>query len=56
MNMLELIVNDSKTGIQFVFTDAFTKKQQFITAFDIGESKKIAIELSSMVKKLEKKK
>ena len=52
--MFELIPNEQKTAVQFLFTNFYTEKIEFVTAFDLNESKKIANELIKIIKQLEK--
>lgn len=47
--MLELKPNENKTAIQLIFTDFWTQKQEFITAFDLKEAEEIAIELLQQI-------
>lgn len=53
--MLTLIPNEEKTAIQFLFNDFFTKKKQFVTAFELNDAEQIAKDLMKMVKETRKK-
>ena len=54
--MLELIPNEKKSAIQMLFSDYFTNKQQFVTAFALEDAKEIGKQMIKLVKELEKEK
>jgi len=54
--MLTILPNKEKSGIQLIFTDFFTKEEQFVTAFHLNEAKEIGRELIKMVEEIQKNK
>lgn len=49
--MLQLLPNETKTGIKFIFCDFFTKEFQFSTTFDLQEAESIC---EGLMKEIEK--
>ncbi len=47
--MLTLLPNENKSAIQMIFSDIFTEKVQFVTAFDLVEAREMAHDLLNMI-------